>query len=304
VAAAAAIVLTGGAALPIVAAVVAAGAVSAAGTVGLNAYYDRPLGENVLRNGAITLVSGAATAGAYALATGGLVTKVVIGAGNTFTALCARVGPACARLEPALQAFDTGEQLWLSAQLAVQTATGDPRAPQTALELRLETMDGGVPGNTAIRELEQEMAEAASRRADDLADLPIESIPGTIADLVPDQYIEGVTHSFSDPPIAGSSPQVLVVYRYWGDGAEETGRPWFSPILYETPEEARRSLALPDSNSALNVSAFLVPADTPFLIGNAADMSSLPGFSSTATGGGGQIYLADPATAVLLRRIR
>jgi hypothetical protein len=165
-------------------------------------------------------------------------------------------------------------------------------------------MDGGTPGNTFLREVSEEIGEATVRRIDDLADLPIELIPANVADIVPEQYIEGVTQAFSEAPNAASASNGLVVFRYWGDGAEELGKPWYSPFLYESADEARRQLALPTSNSGLNVSAFLIPADEPFLVGKARDMSDLPGFNSSSTGGGGQIYLADPSNAVYLRRIR
>jgi hypothetical protein len=52
----------------------------------------------------------------------------------------------------------------------VQTATGDPRAGETYLELQLEQMDGGVPGNTALRQLAgvgQESVEALARYGDE-----------------------------------------------------------------------------------------------------------------------------------------
>src|SRR3972149_3875153 len=111
VAAAGAIILTGRAALPVVAAVVAAGALSAAVTVGLNAHYDRPLGQNVLRHGGVSLVSGAVTAGAWALATSGLATRAALGIGNTIAGACAANAAACARLEPALEAIEPGGQL-------------------------------------------------------------------------------------------------------------------------------------------------------------------------------------------------
>jgi len=171
------VALSGGTATPLVIAgwaALAAGGTVALGTVGLNSYFGRPLTQNLLRNAALSVGGAVATAGAWGLLTSGLATQAVLGAGNTVAGLCLRFQPACARLEPVLQAFDTGEQIWLSAQLAVQTATKDPRAPETALELQLEQIDGGVPGNTAIRELSEvggDALEALARHGDEAAGL-------------------------------------------------------------------------------------------------------------------------------------
>jgi hypothetical protein len=171
------IILTAGTATPLVVAgltALAAGGTAAVasglGTVGLNAYYDRPLTQNVLRNAALSFVPATAIVGGYGLLTSGLATQAVLRAGGAVGSLCLQFPTTCTKLEPALQLLDTAEQVWLSAQLAVQTATNDPRAPETALELQLEYMDGGVPGNTAIRRLEGEVSEAGSRHAEEVLD--------------------------------------------------------------------------------------------------------------------------------------
>jgi hypothetical protein len=149
-----AIVLTGGVGLPVVAAILAAGAVSAAGTVGLNAHYDRPLGQNVLRNGGVSLISGAVTAGAWALVTGGLVAKAGIAVGNTATLLCTQYPSVCARVETGLRIVDAIEETGLVVKGTIQSLTGDSQgAADTAFELSLERADGGVPGNTVASEL-------------------------------------------------------------------------------------------------------------------------------------------------------
>jgi hypothetical protein len=172
VAAATVIVLTAGTATPLVVAglaALAAGGSVALGTVNLNAHYDRPWSENLLRNTAYGLGGAGVVVGGWAVLRSGALTSAVLGAGNAVAGFCAKT-PACARLEPALQLVDTGEQLFLSAQLAVQTATRDPRAGETYIELQLELADGGAPGNTAIRELQQELGEAVGRYGPEVLD--------------------------------------------------------------------------------------------------------------------------------------
>jgi hypothetical protein len=160
-----AIIASGGTATPLVmaawiagAAVVAGGAV-ALGTVGLNAYYDRPLGDNVIRN--LVLAGGTAV--------------VVTGAGFLFQGVvqgaagyCSLNPTACAKIEPVLNAFDTVEQNWLIVKGAYQTWVGDSAgAAETTFELQLENTDGGMPGNTVFVELEDLLAT----KGDEVADL-------------------------------------------------------------------------------------------------------------------------------------
>jgi hypothetical protein len=197
VVAAAVIAVTAGAATPLAVAglaALAAGGTVGLGTVNLNAYYNRPWNENLVRNAAYAVGGAAVVAGGWWLATGGLAT-IAGTVGGTVASLCGANPAVCARLEPALQAVDTGEQLLLSAQLAIQTATGDPRAQQTALELRLETMDGGLPGNTAIRQLRdigEEAAEALARYGDEGA--AIAAVVGERSDDVLGVLDEGIVY--------------------------------------------------------------------------------------------------------------
>jgi hypothetical protein len=153
----AAIVLSGGAATPLVAAAWIAGAAAVAGgtvalgTVGLNAYYGRALGENVARN----------------LAVAGGTAAIVTGAGFALPGLmqsigsyCALNSNACARIEPVMNAIDTAEQGWLIVQGAYQSWTGDiVGAAETAFELQMEYADGGMPGNSFSREAVEQLAK-------------------------------------------------------------------------------------------------------------------------------------------------
>jgi hypothetical protein len=195
VAGVAAVLVTGGIAAPLVVAALAAGGVSALGTVGLNAYYNRPLGTSVLRNAGLSAgAAGLTTLAGLALRTG-LAVRAALAAGNAVTAVCGRNPMACTRAEGVLRALDTAEELGLQAQLALQIAVGDPRAGETALELQLEYMDGGLPGNTAIRELGdvgQDALSSVANYGDEAAE--VATVLQRHSDDVLDVLDDGVIH--------------------------------------------------------------------------------------------------------------
>jgi hypothetical protein len=195
VAGAAAVLLTGGVAAPLIVGALAAGGVSALGTVGLNAYFGRPLGTNVLRNAGLSAGAAVLTTAAGLAVRAGLVGRAALAAGNAVTLLCGRNPVACTRAEGVLQAMDTAEQVVLQAQMAFQTATGDPRAAETALELQLEYMDGGLPGNTAIRELGdvgQDALSSVANYGDEAAE--VATVLQRHSDDVLDVLDDGVIH--------------------------------------------------------------------------------------------------------------
>lgn len=84
----------------------------------------------------------------------------------------------------------------------------------------------------------------------------------------------------------------MVFYRRWGGDAKEIGS-WMSPIKYEKAANARRYLALPDGNTAENLTIFKIKRGTPFIEGKvtsqAEDVTGI--FGSYAEGGGNQIYI-------------
>ena len=92
----------------------------------------------------------------------------------------------------------------------------------------------------------------------------------------------------------------MIVFRYWGGEANEIGSPWFSITSDYSPEEARKYLALPDQNSARNISAFKISAGTTILEGEVASQVCVPGFGEYAIGGGTQIYIPNPDDAILI----
>ena len=121
--------------------------------------------------------------------------RAAFAAGNAVTALCGRNPVACTRAEGVLQAMDTAEQVWLQAQLALQVAVGDPRAGETALDLQLEYMDGGLPGNTAIRELGdvgQDALSSVANYGDEAAE--VATVLQRHSDDVLDVLDDGVIH--------------------------------------------------------------------------------------------------------------
>jgi len=86
-----------------------------------------------------------------------------------------------------------------------------------------------------------------------------------------------------------------VFYRRWGGGptgGKEVGS-WLSPIKYEKAGNARRYLALPNANTAENLTAFKIEKGTPYIEGKvASQVDNTSGvFGDYAEGGGQQIYI-------------
>jgi RHS repeat-associated protein len=120
-------------------------------------------------------------------------------------------------------------------------------------------------------------------------------------EFVPSRYRAEVARSFRGEPVAETLAEDLVVFRRWGGRASETGSPWFSPQPYARPGNARRYLALPEANTAENLTAFKIPAGTTILRGKVGSRAGEVRFGSNAVGGGVQIYLPDPSAAVPIR---
>jgi len=169
VAGVAAIVLSGGIAAPAVAlawtvgaAVAAAGSV-AVGTVVLNEHYGRDWNENLLKNIAVAGTAAAVVSGGWFL---------LHAASTGVGAYCSLHQAACARVEPVLNTIDTAEELSLNAKLTYQLWRGDEEgASQTALDLQMEYLDGGMPGNSVAREIKQEALDVIESHSDEAAEL-------------------------------------------------------------------------------------------------------------------------------------
>ena len=141
------------------AAAVAAGAAVVAGTVGLNVYYDRPPTTNIWNNVKAAAITAAAVTGVGLFVAGGLLTQAAVVTGNAIAGTCAANPAVCAHAGVILDAADKLEEAALAVQLTVETVTGNPHAGETAIELQLEQMDGGAPGNTAAAELGEQLAK-------------------------------------------------------------------------------------------------------------------------------------------------
>jgi hypothetical protein len=191
----AAIVLSGGAATPLVAAAwtlgsaAVAGGVVAAGTVGLNAYYQRPLTTNLPANIGIAAGAAVVTSGLGFALTGGVVQQGLYSLGNAASRLCLAHPTGCARVGAALTLWDKVEDIGLQAKLAIQTAQGDPRAADTALELQLERLDN-TPGNTTFREIYENAVTLFSRHSDEAAQ--IASVAVRHGDDILDTFDDGM----------------------------------------------------------------------------------------------------------------
>lgn len=138
--------------------------------------------------------------------------------------------------------------------------------------------------------------------------MPDEFIPGQHSsrgaewlDYVPAKYRASVADAFSGTPNIETSTEDLVAYRYWGDGSAESGSPWFSAKPYVKPGNARRFLALPEKNSAQNMTQFVIRAGSTIIRGKAASQAGVPGFGDYAVGGGVQIYVPEPEIAQPIR---
>ncbi len=120
-------------------------------------------------------------------------------------------------------------------------------------------------------------------------------------EFVPQAYRASVASSFKGEAVAETLAEDLVVYRRWGGRARETGSPWFSQQPYVRPGNARRYLALPQANTAENLTAFRIPARTTILRGRVASQAGEIGFGPNAVGGGTQIYIPSPSVAIPIR---
>ncbi len=218
----AAVVLSGGAATPLVAAAWVAGSavvavgITAAGTVGLNAYFHRPLGTNMLQNLGYAAGAAALTATAGFALAGGVVQQGLYSVGNTATRLCVTHPTACARVSAAFTLWDKVEDLGLQAKLALQTWQRDPRAAETALELQLERLDN-APGNTTFRELQEALSTLVGRYGDDVARL-VKRFGNEGAELLARHQDEAVeVLDMARQAVRNPDAQAVLIGRYFKD---------------------------------------------------------------------------------------
>jgi len=134
-----------------------------------------------------------------------------------------------------------------------------------------------------------------SNLAKHLADVPWKSV-------VKSKYWEIVEGAFKGEPGVVELADDLHMFRRYGGTSMPTGSPWFSLKPYAYPGNARRYLALPNTNLATNVAEFIIPRGATILIGKTAEKTmDTVRFGSYALGGGFQIYVPDPTIARLFK---
>ncbi len=101
-----------------------------------------------------------------------------------------------------------------------------------------------------------------------------------------------------------STKKDLIVYRHWGGGSLESQSPWFATKVYAKPGNARRFGALPNLNTATNVTAYRIKAGSTMLRGKIASQANVSRFGKYATGRGEQIYLLSDEFLESIGRIR
>jgi hypothetical protein len=339
----------------LIGAVLVTAAIVTAGTVALNAHFGLGLGNNLTTNLVVGTAAAFVTTGA-----GLLLTSLAPVIGTSIANKCIEYVAACNQIGTIV---DKGEEAVLSAQLAYYNWVGDQdKAALTTIEIQLELMDGGAPGNSVALEMGEQIAKLGPDAAEEIAKHGTGIIPlllkygddavdiigayedegiallamfgddaaklikeygtpavdllmvhgddaisvyqsgfpalDTLSDLIPKDNYDDVLMAFKNDPSAITLKEDLIVYRYWsGDARREIGS-WVTLNPNLTPDEARKLLALPDSNLAINVSQFIIPADATILLGEASEQTSSSWAGTYATGGGLQIYLRDPSILV------
>ena len=113
----------------------------------------------------------------------------------------------------------------------------------------------------------------------------LEAIPTS-----PRNFRDEVINAFDGAKELKYSDGEKLFYRRWGGGGKESGS-WLSTEQLSV-DEAKRLLALPNNNTAQNLTVFKLKKGTPYIEGKvASQVDNLESFGSYATGGGNQIYI-------------
>ncbi|MGB8980358.1 MAG: Ig-like domain repeat protein [Anaerolineales bacterium] len=149
-----------------------AGVAIGIGTVALNNHYDRAPLTNLLSNILVGSITAEVVTGIGLTVLGGLATQAVVATGNAVASACAANPTICANIQPLINLIDPVEEAFLGLQLAVQTFLGNEAgAAETALEIQMEHMDGGMPGNVVAKELGGEAIEKIVKYGDEAVTL-------------------------------------------------------------------------------------------------------------------------------------
>lgn len=189
---------------------------------------------------------------------------------------------------------------YLRAKLAVQTFQGNPAATDTMLELQLEQADGGMPGNTTIREVGEEFTEIITRHKNDAHRILSQGTiaPGNWEDYVPNDVLRRSIQPSSEGSIhAITLNESLTISRYWSNEKYQRGS-WATIDPSLSPEEARAFLALPNGNYAFGRTEYAIPEGTTVIISKVKEQKTELWAGEYAIGGGFQIIIPDPEVLI------
>jgi RHS repeat-associated protein len=108
---------------------------------------------------------------------------------------------------------------------------------------------------------------------------------------IPAADAEDVSGAFADMQV-GYANEDITAYRYISPSSNPAGH-WLSPNPSLTPDQARATLALPNGNTATQVTQFVIPKGTNYIYGSVAGQTGTLWAGSYAVGGGPQIYILD-----------
>jgi RHS repeat-associated protein len=132
---------------------------------------------------------------------------------------------------------------------------------------------------------------------------PLGEIPGDkVSNYIPEQYRGDVLSSFEGEIRYNPNPNGTIVYQHVTGEMTQATSPYFTDKVY-SPEEAQSALALPTTNTATHVYMYEIPPGQPYIEGGVKQQTGKR-FWPHATGGGRQIYLADPSVARQIGQIR
>ena len=124
----------------------------------------------------------------------------------------------------------------------------------------------------------------------------VQNYDAEVFGIVEEPYRDQVARSFASDAQKIVLDRDLHVYRYWGGGSGESGF-YFAKKMYTDRDVAKRMLALPERNTALNVTQYKIPRGTTVIYGTTASMVGEDGFGMEATGGAEQYFLPNPVVA-------
>jgi RHS repeat-associated protein len=180
-------------------------------------------------------------------------------------------------------------------------------APCTACHLTINS--GRIPGNSELSATQISGWKALDKYAAPIHFAGLGSIVGlaqqaiSVADpmnYIPAADAEDVSVAFADMHV-GYADENVTAYRYTSPSSNPPGH-WLSPDPNLTPDQARATLALPNANTAKQVTKYIIPKTNNYIYGSAAGQTGASWAGPYAVGGGPQIYIPD--FSILIEVIR